>query len=131
MTEGLVPVLGPLRRKHKVVLAAVSDPRVDELVAGRADVGEVYAAAAAETDRSAAPAPSVRSGTWASPWSSPPRPLRPRPRRPLPHPEEDRPAVARLASRATARHVEGRSSRRTRLAAVLRPTRSAQPRGLT
>ena len=50
LTEGLVPVLGPLRRKHKVVIAAVSDPRVDELVSGREDVGAVYAAAAAETD---------------------------------------------------------------------------------
>ena len=44
-------MLGPLRRKHKVVVAAVSDPRIDELAAGRDDVGEVYAAAAAEVDR--------------------------------------------------------------------------------
>lgn len=51
LTEGLVPVLGPLRRRHKIIIAAVSDPRVDELLAGRADVGEVYAAAAAESDR--------------------------------------------------------------------------------
>jgi uncharacterized protein (DUF58 family) len=50
LTEGLVPVLAPVRRKHKVVVAAVSDPRVDQLAAGRADVGEVYAAAAAATD---------------------------------------------------------------------------------
>ncbi len=51
ITEGLIPVLGPLRRKHKIVLAAVSDPRVDELAAGRDDVAAVYAAAAAEVDR--------------------------------------------------------------------------------
>jgi uncharacterized protein (DUF58 family) len=51
ITEGLVPVLGPLRRKHKIVVAAVSDPRVDELAAGREDISEVYAAAAAESDR--------------------------------------------------------------------------------
>ena len=51
VTDGLVPVLGPLRRKHKLVLAAVTDPRVDELATGREDAGEVYAAAAAETDR--------------------------------------------------------------------------------
>jgi uncharacterized protein (DUF58 family) len=51
ITEGLVPVLGPLRRKHKIVIAAVSDPRVDQLAAGRDDVGQVYAAAAAELDR--------------------------------------------------------------------------------
>lgn len=51
ITEGLIPVLGPLRRKHRIVIAAVSDPRVDELVAGRDDVAAVYAAAAAESDR--------------------------------------------------------------------------------
>ena len=51
ITEGLVPVIGPLRRKHKIVIAAVSDPRTDELAVGRDDAGEVYAAAAAESDR--------------------------------------------------------------------------------
>lgn len=51
LTEGLIPVLGPIRRRHKIVVAAVSDPRIDELLAGRADPGEIYAAAAAETDR--------------------------------------------------------------------------------
>jgi uncharacterized protein (DUF58 family) len=51
ITEGLVPVLGPLRRKHKIVIAAVSDPRVDELAQARDDAVEVYAAAAAEVDR--------------------------------------------------------------------------------
>ncbi len=51
ISEGLVPVLGPLRRKHKIVIASVSDPRTDELAVGRDDVGQVYAAAAAEADR--------------------------------------------------------------------------------
>ena len=51
ITEGLIPVLGPLRRKHKIVLGAVSDPRVDELAQARDDAVEVYAAAAAEVDR--------------------------------------------------------------------------------
>ncbi len=51
ITEGLVPVIGPLRRKHKIVIAAVSDPRTDALAVGRDDAGEVYAAAAAESDR--------------------------------------------------------------------------------
>jgi uncharacterized protein (DUF58 family) len=51
ITEGLIPVLGPLRRKHKIVVAEVSDPRVDELAVARDDVAEVYAAAAAEVDR--------------------------------------------------------------------------------
>jgi hypothetical protein len=50
ITEGLIPVLAPVRRRHKIVLAAVSDPRTDQLVAGRDGVGEVYAAAAAATE---------------------------------------------------------------------------------
>ena len=51
ITEGLVPVLGPVLRKHRLVVAAVSDPRVDELATSRGDISEVYAAAAAELDR--------------------------------------------------------------------------------
>ena len=50
LTEGLVPVLAPLRRRHQIVIAAVSDPAVDRLARGREDVGEIYAAAAAEFD---------------------------------------------------------------------------------
>ncbi len=50
VTDGLVPVLGPVLRRHKVVLAAVSDPAIDVLRTGRGDAGEVYAAAAAEVD---------------------------------------------------------------------------------
>ncbi len=50
VTEGMVPVLGPVLRRHKVVLAAVSDPAIDILRAGRGDAGEIYAAAAAELD---------------------------------------------------------------------------------
>lgn len=49
--EGLLPVMAPVLRKHKVVIAAVSDPRVDELALGRDDASQVYAAAAAEVDR--------------------------------------------------------------------------------
>jgi len=44
-------VLGQLTAKHQVLLAAVSDPRVDALAAGRADAVEVYDAAAAERAR--------------------------------------------------------------------------------
>lgn len=51
LTEGLIPVMAPIRRKHRIVIASVSDPRVDELVLQRDDVAEVYAAAAAEVDR--------------------------------------------------------------------------------
>ncbi|WP_261574499.1 DUF58 domain-containing protein [Frankia gtarii] len=46
--EGLLPALGTLTARHTVVVAALRDPRVDELAAGRDDVRSVYAAAAAE-----------------------------------------------------------------------------------
>lgn len=49
--EGLMAVLPQLTAKHQVLLAAVSDPRVDALAAGRADAVEVYDAAAAERAR--------------------------------------------------------------------------------
>lgn len=49
--EGLISVLPQLTAKHKVLLAAVSDPRVDRLAAGRADAVAVYDAAAAERAR--------------------------------------------------------------------------------
>jgi len=51
--EGLMTVLGQLTAKHQVLVAAVSDPRVAALAAGRADAVEVYDAAAAEHARSA------------------------------------------------------------------------------
>jgi uncharacterized protein (DUF58 family) len=51
LDEGLLPVLPQLSAKHKVIVAAVSDPRVDELAAGRADAAQVYDAAAAERAR--------------------------------------------------------------------------------
>ena len=51
LDEGLLPVLAQLTTRHQVVVAAVSDPRIDELAAGRADAAEVYDAAAAERSR--------------------------------------------------------------------------------
>jgi uncharacterized protein (DUF58 family) len=45
--EGLLPVLGPLVRRHTVVLASVGDPRVEHLAASRGDAESVYGAAAA------------------------------------------------------------------------------------
>jgi uncharacterized protein (DUF58 family) len=51
LTEGLLPVLPQLAAKHQVVVAAVGDPRVDELAAGRTDAAAVYDAAAAEKSR--------------------------------------------------------------------------------
>jgi uncharacterized protein (DUF58 family) len=52
LDEGLMGVLPQLSAKHQVVIAAVSDPRVDRLATGRADAAEVYDAAAAERARS-------------------------------------------------------------------------------
>jgi uncharacterized protein (DUF58 family) len=51
LEEGLLPVLPLLSAKHKVILAAVADPRVDQLAIGRADAPAVYDAAAAERSR--------------------------------------------------------------------------------
>ncbi len=51
LDEGLMSVLPQLSAKHQVLLAAVADPRVDSLAAGRADAAQVYDAAAAERAR--------------------------------------------------------------------------------
>lgn len=48
--EGLLPVVGPLLRRHRVVIASVTDPRVVELRKGDEDSSQAYAAAAAEYD---------------------------------------------------------------------------------
>jgi len=56
LDEGLMGVLPQLSAKHHVLIAAVADPRVDVLAAGRSDAAAVYDAAAAErarNDRSA------------------------------------------------------------------------------
>ncbi|MEV1043905.1 DUF58 domain-containing protein [Streptomyces sp. NPDC049916] len=45
--EGLLPVLPQLTQRHTVLLAAVSDPRVEELAAERGNAEAVYKAAAA------------------------------------------------------------------------------------
>ncbi len=51
LEEGLLPVLGALTARHTVVLAAVADPRVEEMATGRGAVAAVYDAAAAERAR--------------------------------------------------------------------------------
>jgi uncharacterized protein (DUF58 family) len=51
LDEGLLPVLPQLSAKHRLLLAAVSDPRVDQMAAGRSDAAAVYDAAAAERSR--------------------------------------------------------------------------------
>jgi uncharacterized protein (DUF58 family) len=47
----LVPTIAAVLRRHTVMVAAVSDPRLDELAADRADAPAAYSAAAAETAR--------------------------------------------------------------------------------
>lgn len=51
LDEGLLPVLPQLSARHHVLVAAVADPRVDQLAAGRSDAAAVYDAAAAERAR--------------------------------------------------------------------------------
>ena len=49
--DGLLPSLGLLTRRHLVCLAAVADPQVETMRAGRGDSAAVYGAAAAEQAR--------------------------------------------------------------------------------
>ncbi|HEU4361517.1 MAG TPA: DUF58 domain-containing protein [Mycobacterium sp.] len=51
LAEGLLPVLPRLTAGHRVLLAAVADPRVDRLARDRSDPAAVYDAAAAERAR--------------------------------------------------------------------------------
>ncbi|MGD1208195.1 DUF58 domain-containing protein [Mycobacterium seoulense] len=51
LDEGLLPVLPQLSAKHHLMVAAVADPRVDQMAAGRSDPAAVYDAAAAERSR--------------------------------------------------------------------------------
>lgn len=51
LDEGLLPVLPPLSAKHHLLIAAVADPRVDQMAAARSDPAAVYDAAAAERSR--------------------------------------------------------------------------------
>jgi uncharacterized protein (DUF58 family) len=51
LDEGLMAVLPQLSSRHQVVLAAIGDPRVNTLAAGRSDAAQVYDAAAAERAR--------------------------------------------------------------------------------
>ena len=51
MEEGLLPLLPQLTARHLVMIAAVSDPRVQEMAEARGDLAAVYDAAAAERAR--------------------------------------------------------------------------------
>jgi uncharacterized protein (DUF58 family) len=46
--SGLLPVVSPLTRRHKVLLASVRDPEIDRLAGRREDARSTYDAAAAE-----------------------------------------------------------------------------------
>ena len=46
--QGLLPLVGPLTARHKVVLASVRDPALARIAAGRSDATATYHAAAAE-----------------------------------------------------------------------------------
>jgi uncharacterized protein (DUF58 family) len=48
LEEGLFPLLPMLTARHKLLIAAVADPRVAEMARGRGDAEAVYDAAAAE-----------------------------------------------------------------------------------
>lgn len=49
--ESLLPVIGPLLRRHVVVLASVADPRLSEMETSRSDMIEIYGAASAARTR--------------------------------------------------------------------------------
>ncbi|TQF05186.1 DUF58 domain-containing protein [Kitasatospora acidiphila] len=76
--DGLLPMLPRLTQRHEVVVAAVADPRLDELAAGRGTVQAVYGAAAAaqtQADRRAVADRLTRLGATvldASPHTLPP-----------------------------------------------------------
>lgn len=51
ISDGLLPVLGVLLRRHEVLIASVADPRIDAMAHARSDTEAVYGAAAAERTR--------------------------------------------------------------------------------
>jgi uncharacterized protein (DUF58 family) len=50
--EGLLPTVPALAARHRLLVAAVADPRLDEMAAARGDAAAVYEAAAGERARS-------------------------------------------------------------------------------
>jgi uncharacterized protein (DUF58 family) len=51
MELGLLPAIPLLAARHRLLVAAVADPRVTEMAAARGDAASVYQAAAAERAR--------------------------------------------------------------------------------
>ena len=100
LDEGLLPVLPQLSAKHHVMIAAVADPRVDQMAAGRSDAAAVYDAAAAErsrNDRRAIASRLRRSGVEVV--DAPPTEIAPGPCRPLSGDESDRAALEPVTDR--------------------------------
>jgi uncharacterized protein (DUF58 family) len=58
--EGLLPRIPVLTARHRLLVAAVADPRLDEMAAQRGDAPAVYGAAAAENARTQRAAISAR-----------------------------------------------------------------------
>lgn len=52
MAEGLLPTIPALAARHRLLVAAVADPRIDEMAAARGAAESVYEAAAGEYARS-------------------------------------------------------------------------------
>lgn len=52
MAEGLLPTIPALAARHRLLVAAVADPRIDEMAAARGAAASVYEAAAGEHARS-------------------------------------------------------------------------------
>ena len=75
-------MLPQLSSRHQVIVAAVTDPRVDQLAAGRADAAQVYDAAAAEQARNDRRAIASRLRHSGVGWSTR-RPMSWRPRWPI------------------------------------------------
>jgi uncharacterized protein (DUF58 family) len=50
--EGLLPRIPALAARHRLLIAAVADPRIDEMAAARGNAAAVYDAAAGERARS-------------------------------------------------------------------------------
>jgi uncharacterized protein (DUF58 family) len=48
MEQGLLPVLSSVTARHRLLVAAVADPRIEQMARGRGDSEAVYEAAAAE-----------------------------------------------------------------------------------
>ena len=68
MTEGLLPRIGLLATRHRLLIGAVADPRVAEMAAARGSTGAVYRPARRPARRPAGRASAPSSGGAAPRW---------------------------------------------------------------